>query len=120
MLQAVTKLHDILAAKWNLIATEPLFDTGPVPPQFKDVLSADYLAVIREFGGREGFLGSQYLRLHRLDELPNLNAAYNVPTLARRLSSSDPTAVVKRLHSLFTNRRSSRFHSFLWHLNTPS
>ena len=78
----MTELHDILATNWNSFATEPLFEISPVPPRFTDVLPVDYLTAIREFGGREGFLGDQYLRLHRLDELIVLNAAYNIPNLA--------------------------------------
>jgi len=78
----VTDLHGILATKWNSTATDPLFDISPVLPQFTDVLPSDYVAAIRQFGGREGFLGNQYLRLHRLDELPMLNAAYDVPNLS--------------------------------------
>jgi hypothetical protein len=81
LVDTVIDPHDILSTHWNSSATGPLFDAGPVPPQLTDVLPADYLNAVRKFGGREGFLGNQYLRLHRLDELAALNAAYDVPNL---------------------------------------
>lgn len=51
-----------------------------MPQSFLDVLPADYVNAVREFGGREGYLGTEYLRLHRLEELAALNTAYDVPS----------------------------------------
>lgn len=45
----------------------------------REAVPSDYLKVIREIGGREGFLGQQYLRLYRFDELITLNQAYQIP-----------------------------------------
>ena len=72
-------IHDLLRNDWNSTATNPLFDVGSVPQPFLDVLPHDYLNAAREFGGREGYLGTEYLRLHRLEELAALNTAYDVP-----------------------------------------
>jgi hypothetical protein len=76
----LAELHDILRNDWNSSATNPLFDVGPIPQPFLDVLPPDYLNAVREFGGREGYLGTEYLRLHRLEELAALNTAYDVPS----------------------------------------
>ena len=73
-------LHDILRTDWNSSATDSLFATGPPPQPVLDVLPDDYLDTIGEFGGREGFLGTEYLRLHRREELAALNIAYDVPS----------------------------------------
>lgn len=73
-------LHEILSGNWKSSRTEALFPEEPIPQMLIDILPADYLDAVREFGGREGFLGTEYLRLHRLDELLSLNTAYGVPT----------------------------------------
>lgn len=74
----MAELQDILRTKWQSTATDALFDTGPVPQPFLDVLPRDYLAAVREFGGREGHLGTHYLRLHQIEELAAFNTAYDV------------------------------------------
>jgi hypothetical protein len=76
----LAELHNILRNDWNSIATNALFDVGPLPQPFLEVLPLDYLNAAREFGGREGYLGTEYLRLHRLEELAALNNAYDVPS----------------------------------------
>ncbi len=73
-------LQDILGTAWNASATDALFATGPPPQPVLDALPGDYLDTIGEFGGREGFLGTEYLRLHRIEELAALNVAYDVPS----------------------------------------
>ncbi len=77
--RTLADLHNILRADWNAITTDPLFDVGPVPTPFLDVLPDDYVNAVQELGGREGYLGTEYLRLHRLDELAALNTAYGIP-----------------------------------------
>ena len=52
---------------------------------FLQKLPQDYLAVVNEFGGNEGFLGDEYLRLYRLEELAALNIAYDVTSLLPEL-----------------------------------
>ncbi|MFN3151104.1 hypothetical protein [Bremerella sp.] len=44
----------------------------------KEPVPSDYLEVIRDIGGQEGFIGRQYLRLYRCSELISLNEAYQV------------------------------------------
>lgn len=73
-------LERLLATRWRTTVIEPLFPTVEPPPDALAVLPADYLGVIRSFGGREGFLGEVYLRLYRLEELAGLNVAYDVET----------------------------------------
>ena len=73
-------LHDILRTDWNCSATDALFETGPIPGPFLQVLPDDYVHAVREFGSCEGYLGTEYLRLHRLEELAALNTAYDVPS----------------------------------------
>lgn len=45
----------------------------------RDAVPSDFLGVIREIGGQEGYLGQQYLRLYRFEELITLNQAYQIP-----------------------------------------
>jgi len=71
--------QEILSTKWKSTETGPFFDVAPAPAPFLEAFPADYLAAVKEFGGREGFLGDSYLRLYRLDELVALNVAYEVP-----------------------------------------
>jgi hypothetical protein len=59
---------------------EPFFAVREPPPDLLAALPGDYIGVVREFGGREGFLGPVYLRLYRLEELAEVNLAYDVPT----------------------------------------
>ncbi len=51
------------------------------PPEglLHDAVPSDYLENIREIAGQEGFLGQQYLRLYRFEELIELNQAYQIP-----------------------------------------
>ena len=79
---ALAELHDILRSDWNSTATDALFDTSPVPQPFLDLLPNDYINAVRKFGGCEGYIGTEYLRLHRLEELAALNTAYDVPSAA--------------------------------------
>jgi hypothetical protein len=71
-----------LAAQWRATTSGPFFDLADPPSEFVRSLPEDYLATVGEFGGREGFLGESYLRLYRLQELPALNLAYQVPELS--------------------------------------
>ena len=59
----------------------PIFQDSEPPLLFNDKLPKDYLDVIADFGRKEGFLGQHYLRLYRLNELVDLNLAYDVPSL---------------------------------------
>lgn len=73
------QLHEDLAS-WASVPCGPFFDqTDPPRGLFEGVLAQDYREVIGEFGGREGFLGKQYLRLYRFQELISLNQAYDIP-----------------------------------------
>jgi hypothetical protein len=76
----VADLRQTLVTRWRAVEAGPFFRLGDPPPLAEQVLPPDYLALIEEFGGREGFLGSRYLRLYRFNELVNLNLAYDVPT----------------------------------------
>lgn len=73
--------RSVLAERWQATASGPFFDVAGPPPEFHQMLPQDYLAAVPEFGGREGFLGEEYLRLYRLQELVALNLAYEVPSL---------------------------------------
>lgn len=75
------ELRTVMASRWRATQAGPLFETSEPPPEFIQTLPRDYLAVITEFGGREGFLGETYLRLYQLNELLALNLAYDVPAL---------------------------------------
>jgi hypothetical protein len=70
----------ILARRWNSTSSGPLFELEDPSPVFLKGLPTDYLSIIGEFGGREGFLGEEYLRLYRIEELVTLNFAYEVQT----------------------------------------
>lgn len=67
--------------KWDSLPSGPFFGGGDIPTD----LPVDYRATLEVNGGREGFLGAQYLRLYRLAELYDLNKQYGVqeanPTL---------------------------------------
>jgi hypothetical protein len=76
----VADLRQILSTRWRAVEAGPFFGVGDPPPLADEALPRDYLALIGEFGGHEGFLGSRYLRLYRFNELMNLNLAYDVPT----------------------------------------
>ena len=76
----VADLRQILSTRWRSVEAGPFFGIGEPPPLAEQALPRDYLALIGEFGGREGFLGSRYLRLYRFKELMSLNLAYDVPT----------------------------------------
>ena len=58
---------------------KPFFAVREPSPDLLAALPGDYIGVVREFGGREGFLGPVYLRLYRLEELEEVNLAYDVP-----------------------------------------
>jgi hypothetical protein len=63
-------------AKWDAVPAGPFFGSREEPAG----LPTDYVEAARTFGGREGFLGQQYLRLYRLSELAELNALYEFST----------------------------------------
>lgn len=73
------ELESILRTSWRSRPTPPSFDLGTVPPDLVSELPSDYVALVQGFGGREGFLGTGYLRLYRLEQLTALNLAYEVP-----------------------------------------
>ena len=62
----------------------PLVDGGPFFPLSTDmtwlraVLPTHYLDVASIFGGKEGFVGKQYLRIYRHTELHSLNQEYEI------------------------------------------
>lgn len=58
--------------KWDAVRSGPFFESSKVLAG----LPADYLEAATSFGGCEGFLGQQYLRLYRLSELAVLNELY--------------------------------------------
>lgn len=73
-------IQDALQA-WNAVPSGPFFDLLEPPEEMLcDAVASDYLDVIREIGGQEGFLGQQYLRLYRFEELIALNQAYQIPS----------------------------------------
>jgi hypothetical protein len=72
-------LRHLLATSWRATAIEPFFATSEAPPSLLAALPDDYMNVVCEFGGREGFLGPVYLRLYHLEELAELNFSYDVP-----------------------------------------
>lgn len=78
-MSSVAELRQILATRWRAVEAGPFFGVSDPPPFAEEALPRDYLALIGEFGGREGFLGSRYLRLYRFKELVNVNVAYDVP-----------------------------------------
>lgn len=70
---------EILEA-WNSVVSGPFFESQNPPEELlAAAVPAKYLAVVKEFGGREGFIGKQYIRLYRYDELIALNQAYQLP-----------------------------------------
>ena len=73
--------RNVLGTRWRATPSGPMFELSEPPPVFLEMLPRDYLAVVGDFGGREGFLGDTYLRLYRLQELIALNHAYDVPSL---------------------------------------
>ena len=78
---ATADWRSILVARWRATPSGPFFPMADPPARFLQGLPDDYLAVVGEFGGREGFMGEVYLRLYRLQELVALNLAYEVPSL---------------------------------------
>jgi hypothetical protein len=72
--------RSVLSKRWRSTASGPFFDIAEPPAEFIKRLPEEYLAAVQEFGSREGFLGEEYLRLYRLEELVDLNLAYEVQT----------------------------------------
>jgi len=70
-------LHEQLA-KWSSVESGPFFEVDTPKEWLDDMLPKDYLALAELYGGREGFLGQQYLRLYRPAELRALNDAYGI------------------------------------------
>src|SRR5437764_991696 len=60
--------------RWDAVPSGPFFDSA----ELATGLPPDYLEAAITFGGREGFLGQQYLRLYRLSELSVLNGLYQI------------------------------------------
>jgi hypothetical protein len=61
---------------WSAVESGPFFEVDQSVEWSKSVLPSCYFELARSYGGQEGFLGQQYLRLYRLDELRSLNEAY--------------------------------------------
>jgi hypothetical protein len=73
------RVHRTLAG-WNAVPSGPFFELQEPPEELlAEAVPSDYLLAIRSIGGREGFLGQQYLRLYRYGELLPLNQAYELP-----------------------------------------
>jgi hypothetical protein len=71
---------------WDAVESGPFFELEEIPEDIlQQAVPTDYLNVLREFGGREGFLGQQYLRLYRWGELIPLNQAYEMQDYNRVL-----------------------------------
>lgn len=63
---------------WQSVESGPFFEIDADRAWSQAALPRDYFEVAKLYGGREGFLGRQYLRLYRLEELRHLNEAYQI------------------------------------------
>ncbi len=61
---------------WSSVESGPFFEMDESVEWSNRVLPSTYFELARSCGGREGFLGQEYLRLYRLEELRSLNEAY--------------------------------------------
>lgn len=61
---------------WLSVESGPFFGVDGSPEWSRAALPSDYFGTALSNAGREGFLGQQYLRLYRLEELRSLNEAY--------------------------------------------
>lgn len=68
--------------KWRIHRAGPFFGSSAPSDRAVDRLPSDFVAIAREYGGCEGFLGDTYLRLFQLDELESANAAYELQKYA--------------------------------------
>lgn len=66
------------APEWREAATG--FETSPLAASIRERLPDDYVSLIDELGPGEGFVGREYLRLYRLEELSAANQAYEILT----------------------------------------
>ena len=65
---------------WKAVPSGPFFDLQEPPEELlSEAIPADFLSAVRHIGGHEGFLGQQYLRLYRYEELIDLNQQYQIP-----------------------------------------
>lgn len=59
----------------------PFFELCAPPEElFANVLPRDYLDLVTEIEGREGFIGTAYIRFYRYQELIGLNQAFQIAT----------------------------------------
>jgi hypothetical protein len=73
-------------SNWHCQPSGPFFElVEPPETLLAEAVPAEYLAAVRKYGGHEGFLGQNYLRLYRYTELITLNKAYGVPEYAPEL-----------------------------------
>ena len=73
-------------AKWRCQSSGPFFTLAEPPEDLiAQAVRPEFASALKKYGGNEGFLGREYLRLHRYAELIALNAAYGVPDLAPRV-----------------------------------
>lgn len=70
-------LH-IELAKCSTVESGPFFTLDTPEDWLRQTLPDDYLEIANKYGGREGFLGQQYVRLYRPQELRALNDAYEI------------------------------------------
>lgn len=64
--------------KWSSVESGPFFSVLDSDDWLCSALPQGYLEIAKAYGGREGFLGQQYLRLYRPEELRALNEAYEI------------------------------------------
>lgn len=65
-------------AKWSSVDSGPFFPLDTPEDWLRQTLPNDYLEIANVYGGREGFLGQQYFRIYRPQELRALNDAYEI------------------------------------------
>ena len=76
-----TSIHSILQ-NWDSHQSGPFFQlSSPPRTLFGNALPSVFLDLVPELGGREGFLGQQYIRFYRYEELIDLNTSYDIPNL---------------------------------------
>jgi hypothetical protein len=64
---------------WQSVPSGPFFEQVNAPRElFAGVLPIEYLEVIAAIGGREGWMGTHYVRFYRYEELLGLNQAYQI------------------------------------------
>ena len=76
----VESAQRLLKTHWRPRTFGPFFRFQTLPATARQRLPVDSVRLLEEFGGNEGFLGSEFLRLYRVDELIDLNVCYDIAT----------------------------------------